>query len=182
MWGTIEDAVDAEQVHAEDERLEGVGVDPAAGVAEDLGVAGREAEQPQRVDPRVHAGDDGDAGVGDAVEPAGRELGRRVAPVGLEEVVESLAGELSVLAHSSPGRLGMDMAIGLMVDGEEVVALVVDDDERGEVLDLDLPDRLHAELGVLEHLDVLDAVLGEPRRRAADRAEVEAAVRCRRRR
>ena len=36
--------------------------------------------------------------------------------------------------------------------GEEVVALVVDDDERREVLDLDLPDRLHAELGVLEHL------------------------------
>src|SRR5690606_32769785 len=30
--------------------------------------------------------------------------------------------------------------------GEEVVALVVGDDERGEVLDLDPPDRLHAEL------------------------------------
>jgi hypothetical protein len=60
--------------------------------------------------------------------------------------------------------------------GEEVVALVVDDDEGREVLDLDLPDRLHAELGVLEHLDLLDAVLGQARRRAADRAEVEAAV------
>ena len=36
---------------------------------------------------------------------------------------------------------------------EEVVALVVDDDERREVDDLDLPHRLHAELGVLEHLD-----------------------------
>src|SRR5262244_1131567 len=33
--------------------------------------------------------------------------------------------------------------------GEEVVALVVDDDERGEVLHLDPPDRLHAQLGVL---------------------------------
>src|SRR5690606_20259545 len=30
---------------------------------------------------------------------------------------------------------------------EEVVALVVDHHEGGEVLDLDLPDRLHAELG-----------------------------------
>ena len=49
--------------------------------------------------------------------------------------------------------------------GEEVVALVVDDDEGGEVLDLDPPDRLHAELGVLEHLDLADAVLGA--RRAA---------------
>src|SRR3954453_323751 len=60
--------------------------------------------------------------------------------------------------------------------GEEVVALVVDDDERREVLDLDPPDRLHAELGVLEPLDVLDAVLGQPRRRATDRPQVEAAV------
>src|SRR5690606_13820867 len=60
--------------------------------------------------------------------------------------------------------------------GEEVVALVVDDDERGGVLDLDLPDRLHAELGVLDDLDTLDAVLREPGGRAADRAEVEAAV------
>src|SRR5690606_36215703 len=59
---------------------------------------------------------------------------------------------------------------------EEVVALVVDDDEGREVADLDLPDRLHAELGVLEHLDLGDAVLGEAGGRAADRAEVEAAM------
>src|SRR3954468_505763 len=58
----------------------------------------------------------------------------------------------------------------------EVVALVVDDDEGGEVLDLDAPDRLHAELGVLDDLDLADAVLGEARRRTADRAEIEAAV------
>src|SRR3954447_21154430 len=44
---------------------------------------------------------------------------------------------------------------------EEVVALVVNDDERREVLDLDLPDGLHAELLVLDDLDLLDAVLGE---------------------
>src|SRR5438105_3179224 len=60
--------------------------------------------------------------------------------------------------------------------GEEVVALVVDDDEGREVDDLDLPHCLHAELGILVHLDLLDAVLREARGRAADRAEVESAV------
>src|SRR6478752_6942698 len=59
---------------------------------------------------------------------------------------------------------------------EEVVALVVDDDERGEVDDLDAPDRFHAELGIFEHLDLLDAVLGKIRRGTADRAEIEAAI------
>ena len=59
---------------------------------------------------------------------------------------------------------------------EEVVALVVDDDEGREILDLDAPDRLHAEFGIFEHLDLADAVLGQPRGRAADRAEIEAAM------
>ena len=76
----------------------------------------------------------------------------------------------------NPGRFPMVVAIGLVDLGEEVVALVVDDDEGREVLDLDPPDRLHAELGVLQHLDLGDAVLGQPGRRAADRAQVEAAV------
>src|SRR3546814_13801332 len=59
----------------------------------------------------------------------------------------------------------------------EVVALVVGDDEGGEVLDFDAPDGLHAELGIFEAFDLADAVEGEARRRAADRAEVEAAMR-----
>ena len=50
---------------------------PAAGVAEDLGVAWREAEHPERVDPGVHAGHHGDPGLGDAVEAAQRRTGRR---------------------------------------------------------------------------------------------------------
>src|SRR5262245_33660322 len=54
---------------------------------------------------------------------------------------------------------------------EEVVALVVDDDERGEVDDVDLPHRLHPQLRVLEDVDLLDAVFGEPRGRTADRSE-----------
>jgi hypothetical protein len=57
--------------------------------------------------------------------------------------------------------------------GEEVVALVIDHDERREVLDLDLPDRLHPELGVLEHLDLADVFLRQDRGGAADRAEAE---------
>ena len=44
---------------------------------------------------------------------------------------------------------------------EEIVALVVHDDERGEILDFDLPDRFHAELGVFENLDGTNAVLRE---------------------
>src|SRR5262249_38600560 len=59
---------------------------------------------------------------------------------------------------------------------EEIVALVVDDDEGGEILHLDPPDRLHAELGIFENLDLLDAMLGEVRRGAANGGEVEPAV------
>src|ERR1700721_840052 len=59
---------------------------------------------------------------------------------------------------------------------EEIIALVVDHDEGGEILDLDAPDRLHAELGIFDRLDLLDAVLGEIGGGAADRREIEAAV------
>ncbi len=59
---------------------------------------------------------------------------------------------------------------------EEVVALVVDEDEGREVLNVDFPDCLHAEFRVLDALDALDVVLGEDGCRASDRAEVEAAV------
>ena len=60
--------------------------------------------------------------------------------------------------------------------GEEVVALVVDEDEGGEVFHFNLPDGFHAEFGVLEEFHFLDGVLGENGCGAADRAEVEAAV------
>src|SRR6476469_6974735 len=59
---------------------------------------------------------------------------------------------------------------------EEIIALVVDDDEGRKILDLDAPDRFHAEFGILHNLDLLDAVLGEVRRSTTDRAEIEAAV------
>src|SRR5271156_389934 len=59
---------------------------------------------------------------------------------------------------------------------EKVVALVVDDDEGGEIDHFDTPDRFHAELGIFDALDFLDAMLGEVCRRPADRGEIEAAV------
>ena len=40
---------------------------------------------------------------------------------------------------------------------KEVIALVIDEDESGEVLDLNLPDCLHAEFGILHALDRFDA-------------------------
>src|SRR5579862_9033589 len=59
---------------------------------------------------------------------------------------------------------------------KKVIALVVDDDEGGEIDHLDPPDRFHAELGIFDDLDLLDAVLREPCRRAANRAQIEAAM------
>src|ERR1700730_7234020 len=59
---------------------------------------------------------------------------------------------------------------------EEVVALVVDDDEGRKIHDLDAPDRFHAELGIFDDLDLLDAVFGKVGRRAPDRTEIESAV------
>ena len=52
--------------------------------------------------------------------------------------------------------------------GEEVVPLVVHDNEGGEVDHVDLPHRFHPQLGILEHLLLLDCVLGEDRGRASD--------------
>src|SRR5260370_10762040 len=60
--------------------------------------------------------------------------------------------------------------------GIEVVALVVDHDEGREIDDLDAPDRFHPELGIFDEFDLADAILGEPRRRPADRAEIKSAV------
>ena len=58
------------------------------------------------------------------------------------------------------------MNSSLMVTGspglellEEVIALVVDEDESGEVFDHNLPDGLHTQFGILYTLDALDAAL-----------------------
>ena len=59
---------------------------------------------------------------------------------------------------------------------EEVVALVVHEDEGGEVLNGDLPDGLHAEFGIFHALDALDARLRENGCHTADGAQIETAV------
>ncbi len=56
------------------------------------------------------------------------------------------------------------------------VALVVGDDEGREVLDLDLPHRFHAELGIFQNLDLLDRLQRQLGRDTADAAEIEAAM------
>jgi hypothetical protein len=54
---------------------------------------------------------------------------------------------------------------------EKIAPFVVDDDEGGEVLDLDPPHGLHAEFGIFVHVDTSDAVLRKARAGSADRAE-----------
>lgn len=60
--------------------------------------------------------------------------------------------------------------------GEEVVALVIHENECGEVFNFNFPDSFHPEFGVFQKFHFLDAVFGENRSRTADRAEVEAAM------
>jgi hypothetical protein len=87
-----QDSADAEQVHAQHERLQGRVGDPATGVAEDLGIPVVQPEHAQRVDARVHAGDDRDAGVRDAVEVPELEAARELL-VGQDEIVVGTHGE-----------------------------------------------------------------------------------------
>ncbi len=44
---------------------------------------------------------------------------------------------------------------------EEVITLVINEDERREVLNADLPDRLHPKIRILNAFDALDALVGE---------------------
>ena len=78
-------------MHAEDEGLERLLGHPAPGVAEDLGVARLQPDHGQGSDPGVHAGDDRDPRVGDAVE-AGHVEGLGELPVGRQQVVEVTHG------------------------------------------------------------------------------------------
>src|SRR5262249_47120349 len=59
---------------------------------------------------------------------------------------------------------------------EEVVAFVVDDEEGGEIAHLNAQDRFHAELGIFDAFDFLDAILGKIRGGSADRGEIKPAV------
>lgn len=59
---------------------------------------------------------------------------------------------------------------------EEIIALIIDEDEGGEILDFNLPDSLHSEFGILEEFDLLDRILSEYGSGATDRTEVEASM------
>jgi hypothetical protein len=59
---------------------------------------------------------------------------------------------------------------------EEVVALVVGDDEGGEVHDLYAANRLHPEFIILYGLYALDALLGQASGGTANAAQVESAM------
>ena len=59
---------------------------------------------------------------------------------------------------------------------EKVVALVIDHDECGEVLNLDLPHRLHTQLGVFQDFNFGDAVLGQSSGRSTNRTQIETTV------
>src|SRR5215831_14996607 len=59
---------------------------------------------------------------------------------------------------------------------EEVVAFVVDDDEGGKIDHFDTPNRFHAELGIFDAFDFLDAMFRKIGRRAANGGEIETAV------
>ena len=56
---------------------------------------------------------------------------------------------------------------------EEVIALVIDEDEGGEVLDLNLPDGFHTQFGILHTLDALDARLAEYGGNTTDGSQIE---------
>src|SRR4051794_34376722 len=65
---------------------------------------------------------------------------------------------------------------GLVDAGEKILPLATPHDDRRKIDALNPPPALHPEPRVPDPLDLGDAVLPEPRRRPADRAEVEAAV------
>lgn len=51
---------------------------------------------------------------------------------------------------------------GALADlGEEVIALVIDEDEGGEVLHFDFPNGLHPKLGEVDNLLAFNVLLGE---------------------
>ena len=60
--------------------------------------------------------------------------------------------------------------------GEEIVALIVYEDEGGEVFYPDFPHSLHANLWEFHTLDALDRVQREHGSRAADTSQIETAM------
>ena len=72
--------------------------------------------------------------------------------------------------------VGLVAAVARLELLEEVVALVVHQNEGGEILNGNFPDSLHAELGVLHAFNALDAALRQYGSHATNSAEVETAM------
>ena len=68
---------------------------------------------------------------------------------------------LKSLIEAAGSAFGLDFS-------EEVIALVVNEDECGEVFDFNFPDSFHSELGIFEQFDFLDRVGGKHCCRTAD--------------
>ena len=72
--------------------------------------------------------------------------------------------------------VGLVAAVARLELLEEVVALVVHQNEGGEILNGNFPDSLHAEFGVLHAFNALDATLRQYGSHATNSAEVETAM------
>ena len=123
------DAVHAQEVDGQDQGPEGVRGHPGPGIADDLGVAGPQAEHGQGVDPRIDAGQDG--------QPFGRrprhtgivEFGS-VPSVGVEQVVEdgpvlpAQSGGGGLDGQATPDPVGSTTALMLSRVARMPLALV----------------------------------------------------------
>src|SRR4051794_24774921 len=99
-----DDLVRAEKGLADDQRADDVVGGEPAGVPDDVGVAGTKAERFLDVEPRVHAGNDGDA-----TQRRGGQR-RAVERLGVTLVLRKDPAELAAVSHrpavSRPGRTG----------------------------------------------------------------------------
>lgn len=51
---------------------------------------------------------------------------------------------------------------------EEVVTFIINDNECGEIFDIDTENCLHSQLGVFQNLDIFDAILSQNGRWASN--------------
>jgi hypothetical protein len=108
-------------------------------------------EQPSGADPTV-GGIGGGGGVG-GVSVGGGGGGSRL---GGSSRLGGVDGQVQDQERNRPGAY-----LSEVKPLEEVIAFIVDDNEGGEVFDLNAPNRLHAEFGVFHNVDFLDAILGQ---------------------
>lgn len=79
--------------------------------------------------------------------------------------------------NAGPARLFRAVS-ALFADNllEEIVAFVIHQDKGREIFYFNFPDSFHAEFRILDALQMLNALLCQYRRRAADTAQIKAAM------